>query len=172
MGQKHVLRMRRDLSGMTEATLWPYGVMLATLGPKPDRNLVQAAHGVLAAGFWEAGGGAPIFRQWWQALRKDEAFDPEPVFIAVEGTDVIGSAQCGTSAFVKDLAVHPRARRRGVGRALMLAALNAFAARGARRVDLKVHEEDTAAIARHHAIRMQTVSRERSQSRESALILV
>jgi len=62
---------------------------------------------------------------------------------------------------VKDLAVDPRARRRGVGRALMLAAFNAFAARSARRVDPKVCEEDTAAIALNHSIRMQTVSRAR-----------
>jgi ribosomal protein S18 acetylase RimI-like enzyme len=62
---------------------------------------------------------------------------------------------------MKDLAVHPRARRRGVGRALMLAAFNAFAARGARRVDPEVCEENTAAIALCHSIRMQTVARER-----------
>jgi hypothetical protein len=86
-------------------------------------RLVQAAHGVLAAGFWEGGGGAPIFRQWWQALRRGEEFDPALVFIAVEGADVIGMAHCWTSAFLKDLAVHPRAR--------VLAAFNAFAARGA-----------------------------------------
>jgi predicted N-acetyltransferase YhbS len=94
-------------------------------------RLVQAAHGVLAAGFWEGGGGAPIFRQWWQALRRGEEFDPALVFIAVEGADVIGMAHCWTSAFLKDLTVDPRARGRGVGRARVLAAFNAFAACGA-----------------------------------------
>jgi hypothetical protein len=123
MGQSEVLRMRRDLSGMTEAPRWPDGVVPATLGPRPDKKRVQAAHGVLAAGFWEGGGGAPIFRQWWQALRRGEAFDPALVFIAGEGADVIGMAHCWTSAFLKDLAVHPRAR--------VLAAFKAFAARGA-----------------------------------------
>ena len=92
MGQNQVLRVRRDLSGITKATLWPHGIMPATLGPEPDRKLVQAAHGVLAAGFREGGGGAPIFRQWWQALRRDEGFDPARVFVAVEGTDVIAMA--------------------------------------------------------------------------------
>jgi len=127
MAQSQVLRMRRDLSGAIEVLPWPDGVVLETLDRKPDKRLVQAAHGVLEAGFWEGGGGAPIFRQWWKALHKDEEFDPELVFLALEGAEVIGVAQCWTSAFVKDLAVHPCARRRGVGRALMLAAFHAFA---------------------------------------------
>jgi hypothetical protein len=63
MGQNQVLRMRRDLSGMTEAALWPHGIMPAALGPGPDKKLVQAAHGARAAGFREGGGGTPIFRQ-------------------------------------------------------------------------------------------------------------
>ena len=161
MAQPVVLRMRRELSGATEAPQWPPGIVVRTLGQKPDRKLVQAAHGVLEAGFWEGGGGAPIFRQWWKALRRDREFDPELVLLAIEGADVIGLAQCWTSAFVKDLAVHPRVRRRGIGRALMLAAFNAFAARGAAHVDLKVREDNTAAIALYHALRMQTIARER-----------
>jgi ribosomal protein S18 acetylase RimI-like enzyme len=161
MAQSQVLRMRRDLSGAIEALPWPDGVVLETLDRKPDKRLVQAAHGVLEAGFWEGGGGAPIFRQWWKALHEDREFDPELVFLALEGAEVIGVAQCWTSAFVKDLAVHPRARRRGVGRALMLAAFHAFAGRGAKHVDLKVREENTGAIALYTSLRMQTVSRER-----------
>lgn len=160
----NVLRMRRDLSGAIESPQWPDGVVLATLGPKSDKKLVQGAHGVLEAGYWEGGGGAPIFRQWWKALRKDEEFDPELVFLALQGADVIGMAQCWTSAFVKDLAVHPRARRQGIGRALMLAVFSAFAQRGATHVDLKVREENDSAIALYTSVRMQTVSRARLDS--------
>lgn len=156
-----VLRMRRELSGAQERPVWPAGVSARTLGAKPDRKLAQAAHGVLEAGFWEGGGGAPIFRQWWNALRKDEEFDPGLVFIAMEAGEVIGLAQCWTSAFVKDLAVHPRARRRGLGRALMLTAFHAFAQRGASHVDLKVRAENATAIALYHALDMRIVERER-----------
>lgn len=160
MGENRVLRMRRNLSDVIDAPRWPDGVVSTVLGPKPDKKLVQAAHRVLEAGFWEGGGGAPIFRQWWKVLRKDDEFDPDLVFLAIEGTDVIGMAQCWTSAFVKDLAVHPRARRRGVGRALMLSVFNAFAARGATHVDLKVREENAVAIALYRSLRMQTIARE------------
>jgi ribosomal protein S18 acetylase RimI-like enzyme len=155
-----VLRMRRDLAGPVDAPAWPRGVSVVTLPAKPDRNLLQAVHAVLEAGFWEGGGGAPMFRQWWKALRKDQEFDPALVFLAIEGADVIGVAQCWTSAFVKDLAVHPRARRRGVGRSLMLTSFRAFAARGAPHVDLKVREENTQAIALYLSLDMHIVARE------------
>jgi len=154
-----VLRMRRDLSVALAPPRWPPGVSVRTLGPKPDRRLAQAAHAVLEAGFWEGGGGAPIFRQWWNALRKDAEFDPALLFIATDASGVVGLAQCWTSAFVKDLAVHPQARRRGIGRALMLAAFHAFAQRGAQHVDLKVRAENAAAIALYRSLGMDIVER-------------
>jgi ribosomal protein S18 acetylase RimI-like enzyme len=160
MAQSFVLRMRRELAGEIEAPEWPDGVIVRTLGAKPEKALVQAAHAVLEAGFWEGGGGAPIFRQWWKALRKDKEFDPALIFLAMEGGEVIGVVQCWTSSFVKDLAVHPRARRRGVGRALMLQAFRAFADRGSSHVDLKVREENATAITLYHSLRMQTIARE------------
>lgn len=160
MSRGFVLRMRRDLSVAIEAPVWPAGVVLRTLGPSPDRKLVQAAHAVLEAGFWEGGGGAPIFRRWWKALRTDAEFDPALVFLAMEGADVIGMAQCWTSAFVKDLAVHPAARRRGIARALMLSSFEAFRRREAGAVDLKVREDNKPAVALYLSLRMQTISRD------------
>ena len=160
MAQTFVLRMRRDLSGPVEPAEWPPGVVMRALGAKPDKKLVQAAHAVLEAGFWEGGGGAPIFRQWWKALRKDDEFDPALVFLAMEGETVLGMAQCWTSSFIKDLAVHPAARRRGLGRALMLAVFHTFQQRGAAHVDLKVREENAAAQALYHSLGMRIVSRD------------
>ena len=160
MAQNFVLRMRRDLSGDIEQSVWPPGIVCRTLGIKPDKRDAKAAHSVLEAGFWEGGGGAPIFRKWWPQLRKDEDFDPALVFLAVQSKDVIGMAQCWTSAFVKDLVVHPRAQRRGVGRALMLTAFQAFAERGARYVDLKVREENANAQRLYRDLEMSIVARE------------
>ncbi len=151
--------MRRDLSGPVEAPRWPPGVHMQTLGAKPDRKLLQAAHAVLQPGYWEGGGGAPIFRRWWKVLRKDDEFDPALVFIATDGEGVAGLAQCWTSAFVKDLAVTPRMRKRGLGRALMLTAFSAFAQRGAAHVDLKVREDNVPAIALYKSLGMRTIER-------------
>jgi ribosomal protein S18 acetylase RimI-like enzyme len=160
MARHLVLRMRRELSGPIEAPTWPAGIALRTLGPRPDRREAQRAHGVLEAGFWEGGGGAPIFRRWWSALRKDVEFDPALVFLACEGGDVVGVAQCWTSAFVKELAVHPRARKRGIGRGLMLCAFHCFGLRGASHVDLKVRAENETAQRLYCGLGMRIVARE------------
>jgi len=164
MPQSFVLLMRRELDGAIEPPLWPAGISVQTLDAKPDRKLLQAAHAVLEPGYWEGGGGAPIFRKWWNALRKDEEYDPALIFIATDGEGVAGLAQCWTSAFVKDLAVAARARRQGLGRALMLEAFAEFARRGAAHVDLKVREDNPGAIALYHSLRMRTIERLRVDS--------
>lgn len=161
MSQHFVLRMRRELGGDVELPRWPAGVSLKTLSRKPDRKEAKAAHSVLEAGFWEGGGGAPIFRQWWNAVRKDREFDPALVFLAIDESGVTGMAHCWTSAFVKDLAVHPRARGRGIGRALMLTVFREFADRGASHVDLKVREENERAQRLYINVGMRIIERMR-----------
>lgn len=160
MVQPVILRMRCMLERPVATPAWPPGIVLKALGPKPDPRLVQAAHAVLEAGYWEGGGGAPNFRQWWGALRKDHEFDPALVFLAMDASGVAGMAHCWTSGFVKDLVVPSRARRRGIGRALMLAAFQEFARRGALHVDLKVREENSGAIALYESLGMRIVARE------------
>jgi ribosomal protein S18 acetylase RimI-like enzyme len=125
-----------------------------------DRKDARAAHAVLALGYWGGGGGAPKFGKWWSQLRKDPEYDPALCFVAVDRNDVVGMIQCWTTAFVKDIAVHPRARRRGIGRALMLTAMAAFKARGATHVDLKVMEENEPAQQLYRGLDMMIVARE------------
>lgn len=160
MAKHFVLRMRRDLSGEIEQPRFPEWVAVKTMARRPDKKEAKAAHSVLEAGFWEGGGGAPMFRQWWDALRKDDEFDPTLVFLAIDREGVAGMAQCWTSAFIKDIAVHPRARRQGIGRALMLTAFQAFAKRGAPHVDLKVREENLDAQRLYRDLGMREISRD------------
>jgi ribosomal protein S18 acetylase RimI-like enzyme len=148
--------MRRDLQGEIPDPVLPVGVQ----NRKMEDSDARAAHDVLARGFWQGGGGAPNFRAWWSQLRKDSEYDPALCLVAVDGKDVVGMAQCWTSAFVKDIAVHPRARRLGIGRALMLAVSRIFEARGAPHVDLKVREENAPAIALYRSLDMSIVARE------------
>ncbi|MBI1359077.1 MAG: GNAT family N-acetyltransferase [Alphaproteobacteria bacterium] len=147
--------MRRTLEGPIEAPSWPTGVSVRTFRQAD----AEAAHSVLQSGFWEGGGGATTFRRWWSELRKDDEFDPGLFYIVEDGQGVAGMVQCWTSAFVKDLAVLPRLRRRGIGRALMLTAFDAFKTRGADHVDLKVNEENIAAQRLYHSLGMQVVER-------------
>lgn len=162
MSAAFVLRMRRELDSDAEQAGWPEGVSLKMPGAEPDMKLLKGAHSVLGDGFWAGGGGAPAFRQWWKALRTDEEFDPALVFLAVDREGVAGIAQCWTSAFVKDLAVAPRMRRQGLGRALMLTAFAEFKQRGARHVDLKVREDNAPALALYESLGMRTIERLRA----------
>ena len=148
--------MRRDLQGEIPDPALPAGVSLRTM----ENRDARAAHDVLALGFWQGGGGAPKFRTWWSQLRKDSEYDPALCLVAVGPEGVVGMAQCWTSAFVKDIAVHPGARRSGIGRALMLAVFQAFRSRGAKHVDLKVREENAPAVALYRSLDMAIVARE------------
>ena len=66
-----------------------------------------------------------------------------------------GSPDC----WLEDLYVEDRARRGGVGRALVLAALERAAARGARRIELDTNEENHAAIALYESLGFSATSK-------------
>ncbi len=76
-------------------------------------------------------------------------------FLAWQGADAVGLANCfeGYSTFkaqplvnIHDLAVHPSARGRGVGQALMQAVQTEAAARGACKITLEVLSGNTVAL--------------------------
>jgi ribosomal protein S18 acetylase RimI-like enzyme len=125
-----------------------------------EKKDAREAHAVLSTGYWEGGGGAPKFSKWWSQLRKDSEYDPGLCFIAYDQDGIVGMIQCWTTGFVKDIAVHPRARRRGIGRALMLTAFEAFKARGLKHADLKVREDNVPAQWLYHSLGMAIVARE------------
>ncbi|WP_201302965.1 MULTISPECIES: GNAT family N-acetyltransferase [unclassified Bosea (in: a-proteobacteria)] len=100
---------------------------------------MPAIHDLMATGYNLGGGRVPPFEDWRAALLADSGFDPAFVFVAQDarGT-VVAICLCWSSAFIKDLVVHPSARRLGLGEALLRQAFLTFAARGADAVDLKV----------------------------------
>ena len=100
----------------------------------------RKAHAVLDAAF---PGQVALFADWHGNLIGDEEYDPALCIAAVTSDgEIAGFVQAWTSNFIKDLAVAPNWRRRGVGAALMLHTFALFAARGATAVDLKVLEEE------------------------------
>ncbi len=70
-------------------------------------------------------------------------------FVTVRLRDAIWSAE--PEAWVEDLYVVPRARRRGHGRALLRAAITAARAQGANHLELTTTEEDAGAAALYRA---------------------
>jgi len=93
-------------------------------------------------------------------LETDSEFDPSLVFVVWScESEIVGVAHCWTSAFVKDLAVHPDWRRRGIGKALLCHAFAIFKSRGAARVRLKVQSDNpSGAIRLYHEVGMRPIS--------------
>lgn len=135
-GQQPYLRLRKALAGNPASPTWPAGYTPAAL----EQIDPARVHALLEIAF--PGQIAPV-EDWHGNLVSDEEYDPA-LCIAVldaEGS-VAGYIQCWTSNFVKDLAVAPAHRQRGIGEALMRHAFTLFAARGAAHVDLKVETSE------------------------------
>ena len=153
-------RLRRDL---TEAIIPPtcptgYRMRIFAAGDAPT------VHRLLEAGYAQGGGQVGAFEQWWPSLRDDDEFALDLCFLAVnERQNIVGVAQCWTSAFIKDLVVHPLARRRGIAEALLRTVFLEFRHRGAKRVDLKVQVDNpTGAVRLYKKLGMREVPLDRS----------
>jgi ribosomal protein S18 acetylase RimI-like enzyme len=140
-GENHV-RLRRTLDAALEAPAWPAGHVMRTLAMGDEGSL----HRLLLEVGWEI---EPNLDDWWTKRSGDAEFDPGLCFVAFDPAGrMVGAACCWTSGFLKDLAVHPAARRRGLGEALVRHVLQAFRARGVDHVDLKTNRLDSAAAIR------------------------
>jgi ribosomal protein S18 acetylase RimI-like enzyme len=149
-----VLRLRRTLHHADEAPILPRGVRFCAFDP----SQASCAHALLELAYAPGEGSIGEFADWWSSLSSDTEFDESLCFLACDANScLIGVAQCWTSAFVKDLAVHPLWRRRGLGRALLLRTFAAFKQRGARAVDLKVQSDNVAARALYLSVGMRPV---------------
>ncbi len=129
------LRMRNDLRHPLAPFHWPDRVRPLAFSPAHAAEV----HALLELAYANGGGTVAPFAQWWVALSADSEFDPALCFLAqADNGAIIGVAQCRTSAFVKDVAVHADWRLRGVGAALLLQAYQSFRDRGATHMELKV----------------------------------
>ena len=106
-------------------------------------DLALPMHDTLAASFAGRPDAPPPFETWWEALHTDPEFDPALCLIFADGR---ATAQSWTSGFVKDLAVRPDWRRRGLAAAMLLHTAALFRARGAPTLELKVLAENASAI--------------------------
>lgn len=131
----------RQLSDPDPAsTPWPAGVRLGPFGAGNGRR----ARALLNAAYARGGGAVEPFETWWPPLRADSEFDPRLCFVFEDAGSgaLVGFAHGWTSAFVKDIAVDPDWRRRGLGRALMEMMFAAYRARGFAAVRLKVRRDN------------------------------
>lgn len=148
--------MRCDLTEAVPAIDWPSGIELRQYHPE----LAEAVHQLMELGFREGGGRVPALDLWQQRFETDPEYDPSLCFIALDAEGVVGVCQCWTSAYIKNLVVHPRAQGLGLGRALLLNAFNVFQQRREGFVDLKVLEDNLRAQRLYESAGMRVVRRE------------
>lgn len=145
------LRLRKHIAADLPMPVWPAESRLLPLGKAEPRDL----HVILTDAYANGFGSVPPFEPWWTGVTTDSEFDATLVFIAADGSNrPIGLAQCWTSGFIKDIAVVPAWRGRGIGEVLVREAFRAFQQRGLAHVDLKVMTGNTSAVALYRRVGM------------------
>jgi ribosomal protein S18 acetylase RimI-like enzyme len=135
--------MRRDLNDLPRTDAWPEGIRLERF----THAMARDAHALMTAAYADGGGRMPAFEAWWRALSQDGEYASELCFpVRDQSGQLAAFAQCWTSGFVKDFAVHPDWQRRGLGRALLLHVFQVFRMRGAIAVSLKVEADNARAL--------------------------
>lgn len=147
--------LRRDLTRDLPAPQWPAGTQLDHYRDE----CAPAIHAVLCM-TQAQGGRVANLQTWRQQFVTDAEFDPTLCLVASNAEGILGVAQCWTSAFIKNLAVHPCAQGQGLGRALLLHAFQVFKQRGEPYVDLKVLESNQRARQLYESAGMTFVLRD------------
>lgn len=146
-----ILRLRKSLAEPQPAPVWPAGITLAPLAAVAP----QALHAILTQAYANGFGSVPAFDIWWPQLAGDSEFDPDLVFVATDPSGVpVAVALCWNSGFIKDIAVSPDQRGKGLGEALLRAAFHACQQHGLPHVDLKVVAANAIALRLYRRVGM------------------
>jgi ribosomal protein S18 acetylase RimI-like enzyme len=151
----HYWLMRRDLQQSIPAVCWPDSMHRVAF----ESENAAAVHHLFMLGTKLGGGHVADFDTWLSNFQSDPEFDPALCLVVQDPLGVVAVAQCWTSAFVRNLVVHPRAQRRGLGLALLNQVFETFAARHEGQVDLKVMESNLAARQLYERAGMHYVQR-------------
>jgi ribosomal protein S18 acetylase RimI-like enzyme len=135
--------MRRDLTQPVAPAFFSGDVALVAFDPR----LAQACRVLMNRVYAEGFGDVVPFETWWPKLNSDAEYDPALCFVAAREGAIVGFCQCWTEPFVKDIVVDGGWRGRGLGAALLTAAMTAYVARGASFVDLKTDVDNVKAQA-------------------------
>ena len=148
--------LRRDLTGSLPAPQWPADTRLDHYRDE----LAPAIHAVLRMTQDQGGGRVASLDDWRRQFVSDAEYDPTLCLVASNADGILAVAQCWTSAFIKNLAVHPCAQGQGLGRALLLHSFQVFKQRSEPYVDLKVLESNLRARQLYESAGMRFVLRD------------
>ncbi|QHF05725.1 GNAT family N-acetyltransferase [Pseudomonas asturiensis] len=147
--------MRRDLARPICAAPWPAGTAPAVL----TSDLSLQAHHLLSHNPMPGEGPLASYAVWLNAFERDPEFDRSRCFLAMNRERVVGVITCWTSAFIKDLVVHPDYRNRGIGAALLTHLFVHLIQSGEAVADLKVMENNRVARRLYEKSDMSYVAR-------------
>lgn len=150
-------RMSRELDGSEAAPDWPADVIVRPFERGRDE---RAAYELVSDAMREVPGSTERTFEEWSARALGERLSPE-LSVVAEGADgaLAGLALCerwdDRDGYVDYLAVAPAWQGRGLGRALLRAALAGFAAAGLTRGILWVHGDNESATALYRGAGME-----------------
>ena len=134
----HCLLLRKDLRQPLTPVPWPQGIALSTLTPA----LLPRVHALLEQGYGAGQGDLQPLERWQHDLLHDAEYDPQLCFVSLLDGQVVGVALAWTSAYLKDLVVHPHHQGQGLGSALLSHVFEVVRQRHEACVDLKVMEHN------------------------------
>ncbi|MET0126100.1 MAG: GNAT family N-acetyltransferase [Pseudomonas caspiana] len=151
---RHCWLMRRDLDNLAPAQTWPGHIRLSafTLEDAPE------AYALLQQGYADDIH-LPVYFDWVSNWQTDPEYDPALCFALWDDQGMVGLIQGWTSAFIKDLVIHPRARNQGLALQLLDHVFHIFRQRGEGWADLKVMENNLAARCLYEKANMRYVQR-------------
>jgi ribosomal protein S18 acetylase RimI-like enzyme len=153
-----VWQMVRAVAGEPEP-VWPQGVSVRTYDD--DRDAV-AVHALLVRAFTGLNEVVAGFEPWHARMTGDPEYHPDWWWLAEADGQLVGAALCWTSGWLKDLAVDPDARGRGIGEALCRHAFHEMDGRGMATCGLKVDAGNvTGAVRLYRRVGMQVERRYR-----------
>lgn len=124
-------RMRIDFDGPVREPVWPGGVQVRDYRRGEDD---RAVHELVTTAFREIGGQHErTFEQWRAFLLDTDRFDPSLYLVAEEDGRIVAvslTQEAGSEGFVRQLAVDPSQRGRGLALALLREGFRRNVARG------------------------------------------
>ena len=139
MAIKPYYHLCKNLNGDIARPVWPQAVALSVFRP----DMIATLHALLVESYEAVGNTVPPKDVWWQTLSGDEEYDASLIFPVTDNQgQVIAFAQCWSSAFIKDIVVHPAWRKQGIGEALLLHCFHIFKTCGAKNIGLKVEQSN------------------------------
>ena len=154
---KYYLRMQHTMEQQPDKPTWPGEVRLRTIIPGEDD---QRVFEFVNCNITHAGRTPGDFERWQSWMMREDHFIPQLWFLLFNDDELIGAALCydyEEYGWVRQLAVSPNWRRRGLGAALLQHCFYCFFLRGHQRVALGVEAENLDALKFYERVGMHRV---------------